>query len=53
MIEEMAAARTAVKFGSEVIAAAAALTVSADEGCWLDCKGGLGACAANWEEPTS
>jgi len=47
MMEEMAAASTAVKFGSEVMAEAAALTVSASEGCWLGCKGGLGACGAN------
>lgn len=33
MIEEIAAARTAVKLGSAVMAAVAALTESAKEGC--------------------
>lgn len=33
MMDEMAAARAAVKFGSAVMAAVAALTVSANEGC--------------------
>ena len=52
MMEEMAAASTAVKFGSAVMAAVAALTVSASEGCcWPDCKAGLGGWwANNWEE---
>lgn len=53
MMEEMAAASTAVKFGSAVMAVAAALTVSARECCWFGCKGGLGACGTNWEDPTS
>ena len=50
MMEEMAAASTAVKFGSEVMAEAAALTVSASEGCWLGCKGGLGAKASSQQQ---
>lgn len=42
MMDEIAAARAAVKFGSAVMAAVAALTVSANEGCcccWVWCKG--------------
>ena len=51
MMEVMAAASTAVKLGSVVMAA---VTVSASDGCcWFCCKGGLGACSANWEDPTS
>lgn len=38
MMDEMAAARAAVKFGSAVMAAVAALTVSANEGCWVWCN---------------
>jgi len=42
MMEEMAAARAAVKLGSAVMAAVAALRVSANEGCggwWCNCGG--------------
>lgn len=51
MMEEMAAASTAVKFGSAVMAAVAALTVSANDGCggWPGCAG-LGGWRANWVE---
>lgn len=41
MMEEMAAASAAVKFGSAVMAAVAALTVSLKGTCWLGC---IGAC---------
>jgi len=42
IIEEIAAARAAVKFGSAVMAAVAALTVSVNEG------GGGGSCGCGW-----
>lgn len=44
MIEAMAAARAAVKLGSAVMAAVAALTVSVNEGGCACCGGW----AANW-----
>lgn len=53
MMEEMAATSAAVKFGSAVMAAVAALTVSAMECCWLGCNVGLGPWGANCDEPTS
>ena len=49
MMEEMAATSTAVKLGSAVMAAVAALTLSASDGCCVGCNGGLEAC----EDPTS
>lgn len=54
MMEEMAAARAAVKLGSFVMAAVAALTVSASVG---GCCGEAWWCCCcwwpNWEDPIS